>query len=223
MRRGRLEANHWLLLGAAVVLALVGGDYLRTTSFKRPLPEPPDPTKEYRPDFVEGGKAPDFTLPDRSGKPHRLSDLVQSETVLVFVSDDARCRALLQYIRTLIDRRRKGRQPTQQMVCVADFPPERETAFRVDSRLEGAVLYEKQAGAVHRQFRAVPTPRVFELAKGLEVITLHASPAIAPFYEIGHGVRQSFQYHSPTASKLDRDAPDPVALKAFDAPPNNAK
>jgi peroxiredoxin len=38
-----------------------------------------------------GAKAPDFTLPDGAGKPHKLSDMVRRDTLLYFICGCANC------------------------------------------------------------------------------------------------------------------------------------
>jgi hypothetical protein len=147
--------------------------------------------------------------------------------MVAFVSNDARCRALLKYIGGLFEGRRKAGQFVPVFVTVADFPKEEEPAFRAATGLEQTILYEKAGGETGTQYRAVPTPRVFSITKDLKVAAIHPSPAVAPFYQVGYSVRQGLWMRSASSSKVDERAPNPEELKAFDSPaetsPGDAK
>ena len=75
-------------LALGILLALVVGEVGREIVLGMEKPPAPakkaEPTHTYDPAFHKGDPAPDFTLPDRDGKPHRLSQLVRRDTLLFF-------------------------------------------------------------------------------------------------------------------------------------------
>jgi hypothetical protein len=214
MRR-RFGANEWMLAGCGVVLLLVVGQYVGAAlAEQRRVATPPRVQGPYDLSFNEGGQAPNFALPDRDGDLRRLSDLVEDEALLSFVSDDDRCRALLRYVRSLAERRRKAGKSVPAFITVADFDPKRERAFLRETGLDQVVLYEEKEGHIARQYRAEPRPRCFQLSRDRLVSVIGSSPAAASLFQIGEEVLKGWMYRSLAG---DFQAPEPAELRRFDA------
>lgn len=222
MRR-RFGINHGLLAGAGVILAVMLGDYLYSTLTDRSELPPPPVKGPYDPDFKEGGRAPDFTLPDAHGRQRKLSALVPKEALLSFVSDDERSRALMRYVASLARVRRKQGKPLPAFIAVADFKPEREASFLRDTGLDQVVLYEGRGKAAAEQYRADKRPRCFQLQRNLVVAVIGSSPAAGSLFELGNEVRIGWSRRSPALVGTAFEAPEPAELRRFDPPRTGRK
>lgn len=212
----RPEANKLVLLLFGGVLLLIAGDYIRATLTDPSLRPPKIEKSPYETDFKEGGLAPDFTLLDREGRGRRLSQYAGKEVLLSFVSDDAKSRAVMRYVASLAERRRKLGKPAPVFVTVADFGPAREQAFLRETGLRQIVLYEAKDGPVARQYKAEARPRCFQLAGRLGVVVIGASPGEAPLFEVGNEVLMGWRMRSPALRDSGFSAPEPADLKRFD-------
>lgn len=218
----RLDANQWMLIAVGGVLLVAAADYIRgTVAARTPPPAPTAAKKAYDPPFEEGGNAPDFTLPDRRGRRVSLSSLARGETLVSFVSDEPRSRALLRYIaRVAAARKKLGKLP--RFVSVADFDPAKEDEFVRDTSLPQTILYEGKDHPVSRQYHSEVHPRCFQLIGGLQVSVIGKSPSADPMFQLGQDIRIGWQMRSPALNGLNFQGPEPTELKKFDLTTNAA-
>jgi hypothetical protein len=214
MRR-RMGANEWLLLVTGVLVVAISGDYVFKTLAEQSRAAPPRQKGPYDLEFTEGSRCPDFELPDRQGQRHRLSELATGETLVTFASNDDRSRALLRYVAGLGERRRKMGVRVPLFLTIADFAPEQEAAFVKETGLEQVVLYEPRGGAVSQAYRAVPTPRCFQVGRGRRVAVIGTSPAVAPLFNIGMEVLEGWRHRSPEMGRQEFQAAGPEELRRF--------
>lgn len=169
---GRWNAHTGLqLFLVAVILVLSGAIVHRWRAKTTPAIFIAD---TYRAPFQVGDAAPDFALPDRTGKTRRLSELVDRQTLLWFTCGCSRCREMQALMGRLA--RRLG-QKAPQVVSVTTGLPEAEEAYRRDTRLDQVVLYAPGESAVYREYRGHPCPRVFGLKADRTVAWIGPSPA----------------------------------------------
>ena len=192
-------------------------EYLRFLSHEQAMLNPP-PSQPMQPDtaFQEGGRAPGFELPDRTGRRISIATLADREVMLSFVSDDPRSRAFIRYVATLAGHRSRAGRSLPRFVAVADFEPSVEAAFRKQTGLDQVFLYEEQGGSVESSYSAQARPRCFQLGPGLSVTVLGGSPASVPLYDIGMEVLQGWRFRSPAMAGLEFQAPPPDGLRAYD-------
>jgi hypothetical protein len=191
----RWNANGLVLAGLAGVLLLAGGEsVLRLV--RGPSPPPPKaaepPPRAPGPRQKIGGVAPDFRLPDRSGKQHRLSELVRSDTVLCFTCGCANCLDLQTYMGILIAKM-GARAPA--VIAVSTMPKEREAAWFRDTRLKQTLLYEERDGPVMAEYEGHPCPRVYRLGADRKIGWVGPAPDEVPsMREVGNAVAENLGF-----------------------------
>jgi len=127
----------------------------------------------FDPPFRVGDKAPDFTLPDRKGTPHRLSQLVKRDTLLCFTCGCANCIDLQSFTAIMLERLGK-RAP--DVITVTTMPTDREESYFRDTQLKQRLLYDRKGGSVVKQYVGHPCPRVYRLAADRTVTWIGSSP-----------------------------------------------
>lgn len=193
MRR-HWSANTWVLTILAVILVLAAIDIgSRLLAGPRREPEA-GPAQRYDPAFKMGDLAPDFALPDRSGRRHRLSDLARGDTLLCFTCGCKSCLDLQTYVGELIQ---KLGPRAPQVLNVTTMPKDREDTWYRDTRLKQTLLYEQKEGPVMEQYRGHPCPRVYRLRPDRRVAWIGPSPRDTPYLaEIGHQVAANLGFPS---------------------------
>jgi hypothetical protein len=173
--RGRVSATLWLVIGLGIVALLIGGEWmmrtLRPASDTAVAAKPPDPAMI--PDFQVGDAAPDFTLPDSKEVPHRLSDLVKSDTLLCFTCGCSSCLDVQTYLGILM-KRLGAKAP--QVISVTNMPKEREASYFRDTKLKQTLLYEQKGGPIMKQYRGHPCPRIYALLPDRTISHIGMSP-----------------------------------------------
>lgn len=152
------------VLLAAAVAGVVAHAQSPSNAVQRPFPDP---------SFRTGDLAPDFSLPDRSGKARRLSELARGDTLLLFTCGCANCLALETYLARLI-RQLGNRAP--RVVDVTLTSPEQEAARRRDTGLRETPLYIRRENPVFQEYRGHPCPRVYRLNPDRRVAWIGPSP-----------------------------------------------
>ncbi len=209
--KSRWDASRWLLLGCGVILAVVLIDvsgWLATDPDYVPPPRATSPRQipagtNFLPDFRVGDRAPDFTLPDSKGQPHRLSELATNDTMLCFICGCNNCRDLQTYMGQLISRIHEN-APT--VVSVATMPKEGNDAWIRDTVLRQTILYEKKEGPIMTQYKGHPCPRVYRLKPGMRVQWIGPSTKDTPYLEaIGRAVAANLGNPTPEGHRLPED------------------
>lgn len=183
-------------MGAIIVLAAVDIGYRAMIEMtRRPQEKREDARARIRPKFRIGDQAPDFELPDRTGKTHRLSALVREPTMLCFLCGCSNCRDLQTYIGKLVPKL-GARAP--KIIGVTTASPESEEAWVRDTKLKQTMLYEAKGGKVMEEYRGQPCPRVFKLTSLGKVEWISPSPAFEPILtNIGGGVALELGFKLP--------------------------
>lgn len=175
----RLNANTWILIGLCGILLLVGADaavrLFAGASGASSEPGAAPPAEDSH--LMAGDQAPDFTLPDRSGRPHKLSELVHRDTVLCFTCGCANCLDVQTYLGILL-KKMGARAPS--VVTVTTMPKDREDAWRRDTRLKETLLYEPKDGPVMAQYQGHPCPRIYRLKPDRQIWWIGPSPNQVP-------------------------------------------
>jgi len=160
----RAGANVWVLAALGALLLAIGFDAVRGMLTGAPPPKvqlPAPPPEPVDPDFRVGDLAPDFELPDRSGKKHKLSELVRGDTLLFFSCACDACRRLEGYAAILAERM-GSKAPA--VLSVNTMPKEQEEAWVRDTGLKQTFLYEQKNGPIMEQYRGHPCPRGYRLS-----------------------------------------------------------
>jgi len=187
----RPSATTWVLLALGGILLLAGIEWGRAV-MGRPSRSAAPLSFAHDLGFREGDPAPDFELPDREGRPHRLSALVRRDTVLCFTCGCANCLDLQTYLGILIQR--LGRQ-APQVIAVTSMPKESEASWRRKTRLAQTLLYEKREGPVMKTYQGHPCPRVFRLSADRKVLWAGPSPRDVPdLREIGNAMAENLGF-----------------------------
>lgn len=163
----------WGCTALALVALLVVADVGRRLVSEATVPVAARSSQEFEPPFRVGELAPDFTLPDRNGKPHRLSELVRHDTLLCFTCGCANCIDFQSF--TAIMLQRLGRK-APEVITVTTMPTDREETYFRDTRLKQRLLYERKEGPIMRLYRGHPCPRVYRLAADRTVTWIGSSP-----------------------------------------------
>ena len=186
MRSGklRLGANAWILLVILLVFVVVGVEVGRTALKEAARDQPAAPASAaspgapaFDPDFRVGDPAPEFTLPDRAGRPHKLSELVRGDTLLCFICGCASCEDLQTYMGLLA---RKMGKKAPQVVSVSTMPKESEESWVRRTGLPQTLVYEPKDGPVMDQYRGHPCPRVYRVDGARKVTWISPSPKDVP-------------------------------------------
>lgn len=164
-----------------VLTLLILGDYLRGSLASREGSPAASGDPKYRPAFHVGEQAPDFSLPDRSGKVHRLQDLVRRDTLLCFTCGCANCLDLQTYMGLLVKRMGQG---APDVISVTTMPRDREQTYFRDTRLKQKLLYEPKEGPVMDLYKGHPCPRVYRLNGDRTVAWIGTSPGDVPYVQV---------------------------------------
>lgn len=185
------------VVGLVVLAALVVGELARGYLQDAAADRFRELHGAYTPPFRPGDPAPDFTLPDRSGKQHSLSSLVRRDTILCFLCGCDHCRTMQIHLGQML---RELGPSAPGVVSVTSAPPEGETAWRRDTKLEQVLLYDsKESGTpVIDQYRGHPCPRLFRLGPDRRVTWIAPSPAqLATMDLLGEAVARNLGYRIP--------------------------
>lgn len=173
-------ATGWLLAGCGILLLLVLFDVgRRLLAAPRPLPAAVEAGSP--PPFKVGDPAPDFELPDRTGKRHRLSSMVRRDTLVCFTCGCANCLDLQTYLAMLL--KRMGKK-APDVITVTTMPREREETYIRDTGLKAPYLYEPKKGPVMALYRGHPCPRVYHLRGDRTVAWIGSSPEESQFLQL---------------------------------------
>jgi peroxiredoxin len=197
MRRKRAGLRIAGVLGLALGLGLVGSELARGYLEGAATERFRDLHGYYTPPFRQGDVAPDFTLPDSSGKRRSLSSLVHQDTMLCFLCGCDRCRTMQMYLGEML-RSLGPRAP--KVVSVSSAPPESEAAWRRDTKLDQIILYDsKESGKpVTELYRGHPCPRLFRLDADRRVTWIGPSPArLANLDLLGQAMARNLGYRIP--------------------------
>lgn len=167
------RAKYWGYAVLAVVVLLVVFDLGRRLVSTATVPEAPRPSHQFDPSFQVGDLAPDFTLPDRQGTPHRLSEMVRRDTLLCFACGCANCIDLQSF--TAIMLQRLGKK-APDVITVTTMPTDREDTYFRDTRLKQRLLYERKEGPIMKLYQGHPCPRVYRLAADRTIKWIGSSP-----------------------------------------------
>jgi len=163
----------WGYTVLAILVLLVVLDVGRRLVSDATFPATPQATRQYDPPFRVGDQAPDFTLPDQKGTPHKLSELVHRDTLLCFACGCANCIDLQSFTAILLQR--LGRK-APDVITVTTMPTDREESYFRDTRLKQRLLYERKEGPTMGLYQGHPCPRVYRLAADRTVTWIGASP-----------------------------------------------
>jgi hypothetical protein len=200
----------WRVVGTAVGLLVIGGtgfDLLRGAARRpaRPSATSDDRAvalRETTPEFGLGALAPDFTLPDRSGKMHHLASMVRGDTLLWFTCGCSNCIDLQGYLATLLHAM-PGARP--QVITVTTMPPEREDTYFRDTGLHQTLLYESKGGSLMTRYRGHPCPRIYRLASDRRITWISPSPRVVPYIDvIGHQLAEKLGFQEPGGNDPNR-------------------
>lgn len=211
MARGRNNSTIWLLAGLALILLTAAIEIGRQLIAPPPTPGSPQAKSRYAPDFKVGDVAPDFELPDHSGKPHRLSRLVHRDTLLSFICACASCVDVQTYTGILIKRMGPA---APDLITVTTMPKDREETYFRDTQLKQRLLYEPKEGPVMELYRGHPCPRLYRLRADRTVAWIGSSPGETPFVQaIGNELAVNLGFEPERADRPDFPGTQAPALE----------
>jgi hypothetical protein len=211
----RWGAKTWLLGALAMLIAGVVLDASRLV-----IPDQKDLEQAARgrraPRFKEGDLAPDFSLPDHTGKERRLSEVARGDTMLFFTCGCRSCMEVQTYVGML---RKKLGAKTPRMVNVSTMSPEGEASWLGRTNLPQIILYEAKDGPVMKQYQGHPCPRIYRLREDRTVAWIGPSPDGLPSLQVmGLAVAKNLGFKSlpadlggpsqPPAPAHEEKAPD---------------
>jgi hypothetical protein len=168
----RANANTWILAGLLTVLVLVGLDVGRRYLWEAAHPEQlVNPTL---PLFKVGEVAPDFELPDKAGKKHKLSQLVKRDTILSFLCGCNNCRAMQTYLAQLI--KLMGPSAPDLVGVTTQNEDFEERYGEITGLPQQKLLYEAKNGEVMEEYKGHPCPRFYRLDGERKVVWIGPSP-----------------------------------------------
>jgi hypothetical protein len=197
MRRKRAGLRIAGLVGLALVLVLVAGELTRSYLHDAAGERFRQLYGAYTPPFREGDPAPDFTLPDGSGRRRSLSSLVRQDTMLCFLCGCDHCRTMQIHLGEML-RSLGPRAP--EVLSVTSASPEGEAAWRRDTKLDQILLYDSKASGkpVTGLYRGDPCPRLFRLGADRRVTWIGPSPArLARLDALGEAMARNLGYRFP--------------------------
>lgn len=203
--QGRRLAVAALLVLGALILFDVGRRYLTTVRDE----EVRSVAGDWRPPFRVGDPAPDFELPDASGRRHSLQSELHGDTLLCMLCGCDRCRQMQTYLGVML-RSLGSRAPS--VVSVTTAPADAEAAWKRDTKLPQVMLYDsKEAGKpVIQQYRADPCPRVYRVAPDRRVTWIGPSPAeVGTMDQFGAALARNLGYTLPSGTPVAGNAPKP--------------
>lgn len=196
------------MLGVIILLAAVDiGHRAMIEMTRRPGDRPDAARAKVTPSFGLGDRAPDFELPDKSGKTRRLSELVREPTMLCFLCGCSDCRDMQTYMAKLLPKL-GARAP--KIIGVTTASEESEEAWIRDTKLKQTMLYEQKGGKVMGQYRGHPCPRIFQLTSRGTVQWIGPSPAVEPILT-NHGGTVALQMGFKLPGDPDKNNKRPVA------------
>lgn len=170
----------WLLIAVGVVALAVARDMARIF-----FPTKEDIQQASRgpnaPKFKEGDLAPEFTLPDRTGKQRAFSELVKSDTLLFFTCGCSNCQEVETYVGIL---RKKMGAKAPQVINVTTAKPEGEESWIERTALPQTILYEEKGGPVMKLYEGHPCPRVYRIRPDRTVAWIGPSPEMGASIQI---------------------------------------
>lgn len=196
------NANTWIavILGAIVVVSGIDIGRRLTTGAGGEGPPAPDPEPQKKLSFKVGDAAPDFSLPDGSGKQVKLSSFVKRDTLLCFICGCGQCLELQTFVGKLA---KKLGPKMPAMLAVSTTEKEREATWRRDTGVEQKMLFEKPDKKAMDTYQGHPCPRVFRLNPGPTVTWIGPSPADVPATQVmGMQLAKQLGYPQDQASKL---------------------
>jgi len=172
------RANLWLLAALVGGLLLVGAELYAKHSRESPELKEREQReaflKNWKPALPIGSEAPGFSLKDRSGRIHSLSEFRGQPTLLLFYSDDQRSRTWAREMQKLWDH--MGRSQMQSVVVV-NFSREAALAFARETKDASVYLFEDpQRHPVRDRYGAAPGPNAWVLDRKGKI--RHASAPI---------------------------------------------
>lgn len=176
MRLPRRNPGVWWLAGLALLGGWIGADAYFQKRAQRIAAAEERRRKEqaWKPAHAAGSVAPDFRLPDATGKVHSLRELRGKPLLLAFYSDNHRSRVFareFQKIWGFVGRER------MRAVAVVDFTPEVARQFIAATGDRSLFLYETGPDQrVRRDYGNQPTPSAWVLSKQNDI--LYATPPI---------------------------------------------
>lgn len=219
MKRPRSSAVY-ILATLAVLLGVVGveavGRMLRAPAAGALAGSAALGSVSYYPDFRVGDLAPDFELPDREGKPHRLSELVRRDTMLFFACGCSHCMEVQTLLGILS---KKLRDKTPAVISVTTMPRDRERTWERDTGVKQTFLYEGKDGPVFAQYRGHPCPRIYRLKPDRRVAWISISLNETPYLsDLGDqmaavlGIKAVGQAAAPRAPGAQPSSPSEAGL-----------
>jgi peroxiredoxin len=166
----RWNANTVLLAVFVLILLGAGVDYGRRVLGGTGQPDVKASAEAIKsswlPAFKVGDSAPDFALPDANSEPHKLSELVKSDSMLFFACGCENCKQIQTWLSRLVQQKKIKHMPN--VITVTSAPPEAEKAWIRDTSLKQKILYAPhgdKAPDVMSIYKGKPCPRIY-LLKG---------------------------------------------------------
>jgi peroxiredoxin len=198
MPRRRVNLKLIGLAAVALVGALVGSELLRGYTKGVADEQFRSNHGSYTTPFRVGDLAPDFTLPDSSGKQRSLASLVHQDTMLCILCGCDRCRTMQTRLGIML-RSLGARAPKVVSVTSADAAA--DAAWLRDTKLEQVLLHDskEQGKPVTELYRGHPCPRLFRLAADRRVTWIGPSPAqLRTLDALGESVARNLGYTIPS-------------------------
>jgi hypothetical protein len=149
-----------------------------------------------------GQAAPDFELPDSSGKTRHLTGVVHGDTLLCFICGCANCMDLQTYMGILA--KRMGRR-APAVVTVSTTAPERGESWIRDTGLPQTMLFEPREGPVMKMYAGHPCPRVYRLKEDRTIAWVSPSPdEMRNMEDIGHAVAANLGFPAERPGQNER-------------------
>jgi hypothetical protein len=214
----RWSANTWLLIVLFAVLILTGVDVGRRMMLGAAV-ERKQTENLLAPAFKVGDLAPDFALPDKAGKPHKLSEMVKGDTLLCFTCGCNNCRTAQTYLANLL---RKSRVAKPDVMTVTTQKPEFEERYIEQTGLQQRFLYVGTNIEVMERYKGHPCPRFFRLNGARKVTWI--GPSLAEYPEGGLamvGIETARQLGFRAAGEGDSKKPlmPPMPMVSAPTPP----
>jgi len=208
----RWSANTWVVVILFSLIGLISidiGRHLLMGDKAEPMEPAKKPTTE--PTFKVGDKAPDFTLPDKTGRQQSLSKLVKGDTMLWFTCGCSNCREMQTYMAKLT-KQLGSKAPA--VLNVTTMVPDREETWYRDTGLKQTILYEANAGGpLGEIYHGHPCPRFFRLKPDRTVTMIGKSPSTMPDMnvigtDLAHDLGFQVRGEKPVPGKLSAPPPN---------------
>jgi len=187
----RWNANTWAFVILASILLIAAVD-MGSRALMGPPAEADGTPRDTRtqatmlPAFKVGDTAPDFVLPDESGRKRALSEVLKRDTLLCFICGCNACRTMQTYLPRMLA---KMKPPRPQVISVASFSPEAAAAYKRDVPLAQTLLFDPAPSPVMEQYKGHPCPRVYRVAADRKVSWIGSSPLPDyPMREFGYSL-----------------------------------